>query len=115
MNKLICAESALAVPTAQSRSFEPRRRLYHRSRRVLVGLLVGRLHGRRPALERAARSFLRDRSRSDLARVVGDRRFALAAAATLLAAGTARTVTAASSLVIWHLPDGIVAPGRDRV
>ena len=92
MKKLICAESALAVPTAQSRSFEPRRRLYHRSRRVLVGLLVGRLHGRRAALERAARNFLRDRSRSYLARVVGDRRFALAAAVTLAATATAGTL-----------------------
>ena len=89
MKKLICAESALAVPTAQSRSFEPRRRLYHRSRRVLVGLLVGRLRGRRPALERAARGFLRDRPRRYLVRVVADRRFALAAVAALVASTTA--------------------------
>ncbi len=78
--------------TTADRSFESRRRLYRRSRRVLVGLLVGRLHGRRPALERAARSFLRDRSRSYLARVVADRAFALAAAAVLVASTTARAV-----------------------
>ena len=42
MKKLRSAESALAGPTAQAnRSFESRRRLCRRSRRVLVGLLVG--------------------------------------------------------------------------
>ncbi len=71
--------------TKLTRPYEPRRRLHRRSRRVLVQLLVGRLRGRRPALERAARGFLRDRPRSYLARVVGDRRFALAAAAALAA------------------------------
>jgi len=50
---------------------------------------VGRLRGRRTALERAARGFLRDRSRSYLARVVGDRRFALAAVTALVASTTA--------------------------
>ncbi len=90
MKKLICAESALTVPTAQlNRSFEPRRRLYRRSRRVLVGLLVGRLRGSRSALERAARRFLRDHTRSYLARVVADRRFAMVAAAALVATATA--------------------------
>ena len=73
-----------------TRSFKSRRRLYRRSRRVLVGLLVGRLSGRRPSLERAARGFLRHRSRSYLARVVADCGFALAAA-TALAASTMAT------------------------
>ena len=67
----------------------PRRKLYRQSRRVLESLLVGRLRGRRHALERAARGFLRDRSRSYLARVVGDHRFALAVAVTLVASTTA--------------------------
>ena len=61
-----------------------RRRLYRRSKRLLVGLLSGRWPGRRPALESAARGFLRDRTRGYLARVVGDRGFALAAAATIM-------------------------------
>jgi len=52
---------------------------------VLVGLLVQRLPGRRSALERAARGFLRNRSHGYLAQVVGDRRFALAVAAALVA------------------------------
>ncbi len=95
MKKLICAESALTVPTAQvTRSFESRRRLYRHSRRVLVGLLVGRLQGRRPTLERAARGFLRDRPRSYLARVVGDRGFALAAAATIISCMVSTKATA---------------------
>ncbi len=72
-----------------TRSYESRRTLYRRSRRVLVGLLVGRLPGRRPALERAARAYLRDRPRSYLARVVADRGFALAAAAALAASTSA--------------------------
>ncbi len=55
-------------------------------------LLVGRLSGRRPVLERAARGFLRERPRSYLARVVGDRGFALAAAAALVASTTTTAV-----------------------
>ncbi len=56
---------------------------------MLLGLLVGRLPGPRPALERAARGFLRDRPRSYLSRVVADRGFALAAVAALVASTTA--------------------------
>ena len=59
-----------------------------------MGLLAGRWHGHRPALERAARGFLRNRTRSYLARVVGDRRFALATAAALVAGMGATTATA---------------------
>ncbi len=75
--------------TKPTRSSELRRQLYRRSRRVLVRLLVGRLPGRRPDLERAARGFLRDRSLSYLAEVVVDRRSALAAVAALVASTTA--------------------------
>ena len=80
--------------TNRARSYESRRTLYRRSRRLVVGLLSARWPGRRPALERAARGFLRDRPRSYLARVVGDHRFALATAAALVA-GTATTTVSA--------------------
>ena len=114
MKKLICADSALAVPTAQAnRSFEPRRRLYRRSRRVLVGLLVGRLRGRRTALERAARGFLRDRSRSYLARVVADRRFALAVAAALVASTTATALPPVNLSDVVAGTGGFVINGID--
>ncbi len=109
--------------TNLARSYESRRTLYRRSRRLLVGLLAGRWSGRRPALERAARGFLRDRTRSDLARVVADRGFALAAAAALAASTTATALPPVNLsdvaagiggfvIVIWPLRTGIVAPGR---
>ncbi len=79
-----------APMTNLARSYKSRRTLYRRSRRVLVGLLAGPWPGRRPALERAARGFLRDRARSYLARVVADRRFALAAVAALAARGRSK-------------------------
>jgi len=59
-----------------------------------VGLLTGRWPARRPTLERAARGFLRHRTRSYLARVVGDRQFALAVAAAIMAGTVATTATA---------------------
>ncbi len=74
--------------TSVARSYESPRTLYRRSRRVLVSLLVGRMPGPRWVLERATRAFLRARTRSYRARVVADRRFALAAAAALLASTT---------------------------
>jgi len=80
--------------TSLTWSFASRRWLSRRSRRVLVGLLVGRLAGRRPALDRAARGFLRLRSRSYLARVMADRGFALAAAALLVSCMATTTTMA---------------------
>ncbi len=66
-----------------------RRTLYRHTKRMLLRLLARRWKGPRTALEPAVRRFLRARPRGSLVRLVGDRGFALAAAATLLAAGTA--------------------------
>ncbi len=66
-----------------------RRRLYRHSKRVLTRLLGRRWSGPRWTLEPAIRRFLRARPRSFLARLLGDRRFALAAVISLAAAGTA--------------------------
>ena len=66
-----------------------RRTLYRHTKRMLLRLLARRWKGPRTALEPAVRRFLRARSRSYLHRLVGDRGFALAAAASLLAAGAA--------------------------
>ncbi len=66
-----------------------RRRLYRQSKRVLTRLLGRRWSGARWTLEPAVRRFLRARPRSFLARLLGDRGFALAAAVSLAAAGTA--------------------------
>ena len=82
------------VSPGGTRPYESRRTLYRRSRRLLVRLLAGRWPGHRPALERAARGFLRDRPRNYFARVVGDRRFALAVAAAIVAGTGATTATA---------------------
>ncbi len=83
-----------APMTHVTRSFESRRTLYRRSRRLLVSLLARRSPGRRPVLESAARRFLRDRTRGYLARVVGDRGFALAAAAAIMAGLGSTTASA---------------------
>ncbi len=72
-----------AVPGAS------RRRLYRQSKRVLTRLLGRRWSGPRWTLEPVVRRFLRARSRSFLARLLGDRGFALAAAVSLAATGTA--------------------------
>jgi len=66
-----------------------RRRLYRQSKRLLVRVLAGTCKAPRGALEPAVRRFLRARPRGYLVRLVGDRPFALAAAAFLLAAGAA--------------------------
>ncbi len=66
-----------------------RRMLYRESKRLLLGLLSRTYKGPRWALEPALRRFLRDRPRSYLARLLGDRGFALAAAVSLAAAPTA--------------------------
>jgi len=96
-----------------ARSYESRRTLSRRSRRVLVGLLVGRWPGRRPALERAARGFLRDRPRSYLARLVGDSRFALAASVALVASMTATALPPVNLADIVAGSGGFVINGID--
>ncbi|MCH7799446.1 MAG: FG-GAP repeat protein [Planctomycetes bacterium] len=95
------------------RTFESRRTLYRRSRRVLVGLLGGRWPGRRPILERAVRCFLRDRPRGYLARVVADRGFALAAAATLAASTTATALPPVNLSDVAAGTGGFVINGID--
>ena len=67
-----------------------RRRLYRQSKRLLIRLMARRWSGPRRSLEPAVRGFLRARSRNYLLHLAGNRAFALAAAATLLAIGTAR-------------------------
>ena len=96
-----------------ARTYESRRTLYRRSRRVLVGMLGGRWRGRRPVLERAARGFLRDRPRSYLARVVGDRGFALAAAAALVASTTATALPPVNLSEVAAGTGGFVMNGID--
>ncbi len=66
-----------------------RRTLYRHTKRMLLRLLARRWKGPRHALEPTVRRFLRARPRGYLLRLVGDRAFALAAAASLLAAGVA--------------------------
>ncbi len=66
-----------------------RRRLYRQSKGLLTRLLGRRWSGPRWTLEPAVRRFLRERPRSFLARLLGDRGFALAAAVSLAATGTA--------------------------
>ena len=66
-----------------------RRSLYRQSKRLLVRLLSRRCKGPRDALEPAVRRFLRARPRSYLSRLIADRAFAVAAAASLLVGGTA--------------------------
>ncbi len=69
-----------------------RRRLYRHSKRVLTRLLGRRWSGPRWTMEPAVRRFLRARPRSFLARLLGDRGFALAAVISLAATGTAGAV-----------------------
>ncbi len=66
-----------------------RRTLYRHTKRLLVRLLARKWNRPRNVMESAVRRFLRARPRSYLSRLVGDRAFALAAAAALLAAGAA--------------------------
>ncbi len=69
-----------------------RRTLYRQSKRLLTRLLTRTWKRPRNALEPAVRRFLRARPRSYLLRLAGDRGFAMAAAASLLAAGAARAL-----------------------
>ncbi len=66
-----------------------RRTLYRQSKRLLGRLLARTWTGPPNAREPAVRRFLRVRPRGYLLRLVRDRAFALAAAASLLAAGAA--------------------------
>ncbi len=94
-------------------SRESRRTLYRRSKRVLMGLLATRWPTRRPALERAVRGLLRDRPRNYLARVTGDRGFALAAAAALVASVTATAVPPVDCSDVVAGTGGFVINGDD--
>lgn len=69
-----------------------RRRVYRQSKRLLIRLMAGRWSGPRLSLEPAVRGFLRARSRSYLLNLAGNRAFALAAAATLLATGAVHAI-----------------------
>lgn len=69
-----------------------RRIVYRQSKRLLLRLMAARWSGSRRALEPAVRGFLRLRSRSYLLHLAGNRAFALAAVATLLATGAARAI-----------------------
>ncbi len=64
----------------------PRRGLYRRGKRLLIGILERIWQGPRPALEPAVRAFLRARPRGFLRRLANDRPFALAVAAALATA-----------------------------
>ncbi len=99
--------------TSPLRSHESRRRLYRRSKRVLLGLLAGRWPGRRPALERAARRLLRERPRKYLARVAADRGFALVAAAALVASTAAKAVPPVDLADVAAGTGGFVINGID--
>ncbi len=95
------------------RSHESRRRLYRRSKRVLLVLLAGRWPGRRPALERVVRGLLRDRPRNYLVRVAADRGFALAAVAALVASATATAVPPVELADVAAGTGGFVINGID--
>ncbi len=66
-----------------------RRRVYRQGKRLLARLLAPHWRGPREALDPVVRQFLRARPGTYLARLVGDRVFALAAAASLLTAAGA--------------------------
>ncbi len=92
-----------------------RRTLYRHTKRMLLRLLARRWKGPRHALEPAVRRFLRARPRGYLLRLVGDRGFALAAAASLLAAPTARAVPPIDLADIAAGNGGFVINGIDPV
>ncbi len=82
-----------------------RRTLYRQSKRLLARVLARTWKGPPNALERAVRRFLRARPRSFLLRLAGDRAFALAAAAALLA------TPAAEALPPVNLSDVVAGSG----
>ena len=89
--------------------WRPRRDLYRRSKRLLLSLVARSWSAPRNGLELAVRRFLRDRPTSDLARLVRDRSFALAAAASLAAA------TAAAALPPVNLSRGVSASTGEQM
>ncbi len=90
-----------------------RRALYRRSKRLLSHMAGHTWKGRRTALEVAVRRFLRDRPSRFLARVVGDRFFALAAAAALSAAGAAAALPPVNLSDVAAGTGGFVINGTD--
>ncbi len=92
-----------------------RRTLYRHTKRMLLRLLARRWKGPRNALEPAVRRFLRARPRGYLVRLAGDRGFALAAAAALLAAGTARALPPIDLADVAAGNGGFVMNGIDPV
>ncbi len=92
-----------------------RRTLYRHTKRMLLRLLSGRWRGPRTALEPAVRRFLRARPRGYLVRLVGDRAFALAAAASLLAAGVAGALPPVELSDVAAGSGGFVMNGIDPV
>ncbi len=92
-----------------------RRTLYRQSKRLLLRLLSRTGKGPRGALEPAVRRFLRARPRGYLVRLAGDRAFALAAAAALLAAGTAGALPPIDLSDIAAGDGGFVMNGIDPV
>ena len=92
---------------------ESRRTLYRHTKRMLVRLLARRWKRPRNALEPAVRRFLRARPRSYLLRLVGDRAFALAAAAALLAAGAAGALPPIDLADVAAGSGGLVMNGID--
>ncbi len=91
----------------------PRRALYRQGKRLLSRLLTHTWAGRRGAVEPAIRRFLRGRPCSYLVRLVGDRSFALAAAASLLAACTAHALPPVDLADVAAGDGGFVINGVD--
>ncbi len=91
----------------------PRRALYRRSKRVLSHLLARTRSVPRSAVERAARRFLRAKSTRMLARLVGDRAFALAVVASLSAAGAAAALPPVNLSDVAAGSGGFVINGID--
>jgi hypothetical protein len=90
-----------------------RRVVYRRCKQLLIRLLLGRRLVPQFAAESAVRRFLRDRPRSELARLVGDRAFALAAVAALVAAGSAGAIPPIDLDEVAHGNGGFAAHGSD--
>ncbi len=92
----------------------PRRALYRQSKRLLSRLLTRTWAGQRGAVEPAIRRFLRGRPCSYLVRLVEERSFALAAAASLLAACAARALPPVDLADVAAGDGGFVINGIDR-
>ncbi len=91
-----------------------RRTLYRQSKRLLTRLLTRTWKRPRNALEPEVRRFLRARPRGYLLRLAGDRAFALAAAASLLAAGAAAALPPVELSDVAAGNGGFVINGIDQ-